>query len=57
MIQLRRILDELLVALQYAALKAGTQELIKNSRELTKYATRYFVNKEINRLKRFRNVK
>ena len=57
MIQLRRILDELLVALQYAALKAGTQKLIKNSRELTKHATRYFVNKEINRLKRFRNVK
>ena len=55
------ILGELLVALPYTAFKAGTQELIKSSPELTKEAARseltkevarYFVNKGINRLKK-----
>ena len=46
------ILSKLLVALPYGALKAGTQELIKRSPELTKDATRNFINKGINRLKR-----
>ena len=51
MIQSGGILGELLVALPYAALKARTQKLIKTAPELTKDTTRYFVNKEINRLK------
>ena len=46
------ILGELLVASPYTALKVETQELIKRAPELTKDATRYFVNKEINRLKK-----
>ena len=52
MIKSGGILGELLVALPYAAIKAGTQELIKRAPELTRYATRYFVNKEINRIKK-----
>ena len=51
MIQSGGILSELLVALPYAALKARTQKLIKTAPELTKDTTRYFVHKEINRLK------
>ena len=52
MIQSGEILGELLLALPYAAIKAGTQELIKRAPELTRNATRYFVNKGINRLKK-----
>ena len=52
------ILGELVVALPYIAFKAGTQELIKRSPELTKEVARYFVNKGINRLKKIlRKVK
>ena len=52
MIQSGRILGEFLVALPYAALKAGTQELIKRASELTNDATRHFVNKGINSIKK-----
>ena len=52
LIQSGEILGVLRVVLPYAALKAGTQELIKRAPELTKGATRYFVNKGINRLKK-----
>ena len=51
MIQSRGILGELLVV-SYEALSAETQELIKRAPELTKDATRYFVNKGINKLKK-----
>ena len=51
-IQSGGIFDELLVALPYAALKAGTQELVKRAPELTKDTTRYFVDKRINGLKK-----
>ena len=53
MLQSGGILGELLVALPYTALEAGRQELIKRAPELTKDATRCFVNKRINRLKIF----
>ena len=46
------ILGDLLVALPYAAIKAGTQELITREPELTRDATRHFVNEGINRLKK-----
>ena len=46
------ILGDLLVALPYAAIKSGTQELITRAPELTRNATRYFVNEGINRLKK-----
>ena len=49
MIQSGGILGELLVV-PYEALKGGTQELIKKAQELTRIATKYFVNKGINRL-------
>ena len=49
MIQSGGILGELLIALPYAPSKAGTQELIKKAPELTKHATKYFVNKGIDR--------
>ena len=49
MIQLGGILGELIIALPYAASKAGTQELIKKAPELIKHATKYFVNKGIDR--------
>ena len=52
MIQLGGILGELLVALTYAAIKAGSQELMKRAPELIRNVTRYFVNKGINRLKK-----
>ena len=52
MIQSGGILGELLVAFPYAVIKAGTQELIKKAPELIGDATRYFVNKGINRLKK-----
>ena len=48
----RGILLELLVALPYAALKAGTKELVKRASELTKDETRYFVNKRTDRLQK-----
>ena len=41
MIQSGGILGELLVALPYATIKAGTQELIKRAPELTKQATKW----------------
>ena len=50
MIKSGGILGELLVALPYAAIKAGTQELIKKAPELTRDASRYFFNKVMNRL-------
>ena len=46
------ILGDLLVALPYAAIKSGTQELITRAPELTRNATRYFVNEGINRLRK-----
>ena len=49
MIQSGGIIGQLLIALPYAASKAGTQELIKKAPELTKHATKYFVNKGIDR--------
>ena len=49
MIQSVQILVELHVALPYAALKAGIQELIKRAPVLSKDATRYFVTKELKR--------
>ena len=52
MIQSGGILGELLVALPYTAFKAETQQLIKRAPELTKYATKYIVNKELDRLKK-----
>ena len=48
----RGILLELLVALPYAAPKAGTKELVKRASELTKDGTRYFVNKKTDRLQK-----
>ena len=39
MMQSGGILGDLLVPLQYAAIKGGTQELIKTAPELTKHAT------------------
>ena len=57
MIQLGGILDELLVGLPYELFKVGTKALIKKSPEINKDATRYFVNKRINKLKELRYVK
>ena len=48
MIQSEGILGELLVALLYGVLKAGTQKLIQGAPEVTRDVTKYFVNKEIN---------
>ena len=50
MIQSGGILGEVLIALPYATIEAGTQELIKRALELTRDATRYFANKGMNRL-------
>ena len=52
MIQSGEILGGLHVTLSYAALKAGTQELIQRVPQLSKDATRYFVNKGINRFQK-----
>ena len=51
-IQSGGILGELLVTLPYAAPKTEPKELIKRAQELSKDATRYFVNKGKNRLKK-----
>ena len=52
MIQSGEILGGLHVTLSFAALKAGTQELIQRVPQLSKDATRYFVNKGINRFQK-----
>ena len=52
MIQSGGILGELLVALPYGVLEAVTQELKKRAPVVTRGATRYFVHKGINRLKK-----
>ena len=51
-VQSGEIPGELLAALPYAAIKAGTQKLIKTAPELTRDAARYLVNKGINRFKK-----
>ena len=53
MIQSGGFYGELLVALPYAAFKEETQQLIKIALELTKYATKYIVNKGLDRLKKY----
>ena len=57
MIQSGGILDELLVGLRYELFKVGTKALSKKSPEINKDATRYFLNKRINKLKELRYVK
>ena len=51
MIQSRETLGELLVGIPYTVIKAGRQELIKRSPELTKHVTKYFVNKGTDQFK------
>ena len=54
MIQSGGNLGELLVALPYAAVNAGAQQLIKRAPELPKYVTKLVVNNWLDRLKKLK---